>query len=238
MLERMRAIKERMDQIRSSFSGLTPRRRRSPEPTFQSAVQDALNPRDPVPPFPVSGAATEPTVGAAQALALTKRLTPFLPTAPGQPFGGVAPAGAMAPAMMAAVKAGLPGSEFNGLIEKHARQNKLDPALIRRLIEVESGFDPQAQSRRGAMGLMQLMPETARDLGVTNPFDPGQNIAAGTKYLSQLLSQQNGDLRRALAAYNAGPTTVRLYGGIPPFPETRHFVAKVMESVKPAPGDR
>lgn len=103
----------------------------------------------------------------------------------------------------------------------------LDPFLIASVIKVESGFNPKAGSGAGARGLMQLMPATAQGLGVTDVFDPAQNINAGSKYLSQQI-KAFGSIELGLAAYNAGPGNVRKYGGIPPFNETQSYVKKVM----------
>ena len=107
-----------------------------------------------------------------------------------------------------------------------ARYN-IDTELVLRIIEAESGGDPRAVSPKGAQGLMQLMPETARALGVQDPFDPMQNIEGGVRYLSHLL-QRFGDLRLALAAYNAGPRRVLQYGGAPPFPETQRYIERIL----------
>ena len=123
------------------------------------------------------------------------------------------------------------GAEFDELIEEHAKANELNPALVRAVIETESAFNPRAVSRVGAMGLMQLMPGTARDLGVLDPFDPADNIRGGTKYLRSLLDRF-GDVTLALAAYNAGPGAVEKYDGVPPYRETRNYVAKIGNRIK------
>ncbi len=116
---------------------------------------------------------------------------------------------------------------WGSYIEKAAQNNLLPPELIRAVIEVESGAVLTAVSHCGAQGLMQLMPETQSELGVQDPFDPDENIGAGSKYLASLLYRYNGDLSLALAAYNAGMGNVDKYGGIPPFKETQNFVKKV-----------
>ena len=110
----------------------------------------------------------------------------------------------------------------------------LDPALIKAIIRAESGGDPDAVSSKGALGLMQLMPETARELMVYNPFDPAENIWGGSKYLSWLMENFDGDIIAALAAYNSGPGTVERYGGIPPYPETIQYIKRVLRFWKQA----
>jgi soluble lytic murein transglycosylase-like protein len=102
------------------------------------------------------------------------------------------------------------------------------PELVAAVIWAESSGDPNARSHRGARGLMQLMPATARELGVARIFDPGENVEGGTKYLKRMLDDHQGDVSLALAAYNAGPSTVRRYRGIPPYRETRDYVDRVM----------
>lgn len=104
----------------------------------------------------------------------------------------------------------------------------LPARLIGEVMRRESGYDPCAVSPAGAMGLMQLMPATASDLGVENPFDPLQNVLAGSRFLRQMLDRYQGDLARALGAYNAGPARVDAFGGVPPFPETRRYVADIL----------
>jgi len=120
-------------------------------------------------------------------------------------------------------------AEFEKIISRAAARHGLDPDLIKAIIQIESGGIPDARSPRGAIGLMQLMPETSSSLAVSNPSDPKANIRAGTRYLSRLLERFRGNLVLALAAYNAGPEKVERYGGIPPFPETRRYVRDVLK---------
>ncbi|HXE72196.1 MAG TPA: lytic transglycosylase domain-containing protein [Candidatus Nitrosotenuis sp.] len=120
-------------------------------------------------------------------------------------------------------------SAFDGIIREAAQKYNLDEALIRAVIRQESGFNPQATSPCGAMGLMQLMPGTAADMGVTDAYDPRQNIMGGARYLRQMLDTFGGNLTKAVAAYNAGPGNVQQYGGVPPFEETQNYVACVLE---------
>ncbi|MET0555298.1 MAG: lytic transglycosylase domain-containing protein [Vicinamibacteria bacterium] len=118
-------------------------------------------------------------------------------------------------------------TKFDEHINAAAAKHGVDVDLVRAIIQVESGFDHRARSRRGARGLMQLMPGTARDMGARNAFDPRQNIFAGVRYLRFLLDAFGGDVTLAAAAYNAGPTVVKRYGGVPPYEETQTYVQKV-----------
>lgn len=122
------------------------------------------------------------------------------------------------------------GTPFWQEIVDAARREGLDPALVRAVVKHESGFDPKATSHAGAMGLMQLMPATARGLGVTDPYDPVQSLAGGTKYLRSMLDRFGGNVRLALAAYNAGPGAVERYGGVPPYEETQTYVRRVLDT--------
>jgi len=120
---------------------------------------------------------------------------------------------------------------FDGLIKEASRRYGLSIALIRAIIRTESAFDSLAVSRAGAQGLMQLMPALSKDLGVDDPFDPRENIMAGTRYLSSLLAAHDGNLELALASYNAGPGTVARYQGMPPYKETRAYVERITKLV-------
>lgn len=119
-------------------------------------------------------------------------------------------------------------SRFDPLIRNTASRFGVDAALVKAVVHVESGFDPYAVSAKGASGLMQLMPQTASRYGVRRIFDPRQNITGGVRYLRDLLSEFAGNTRLALAGYNAGENAVIRYNGVPPYPETRGYVAQVM----------
>ena len=116
---------------------------------------------------------------------------------------------------------------FSSEIRGAAQFNAVEESLIRAIIHAESAYQVDAQSPKGAQGLMQLMPTTQREMQVSNPFDPALNIDGGTRYLADLLLEFNGDISLAAAAYNAGPTAVHKYGGVPPYDETREYVRRV-----------
>jgi membrane-bound lytic murein transglycosylase B len=119
--------------------------------------------------------------------------------------------------------------EIDAAIDEAAARHNVDPSLVRSVIKVESNFNPNAVSRKGAMGLMQLMPATARSLNVSNPFDPQQNVDAGVRHLKRLLDNYGGDVRLSLAAYNAGAGAVARSAGIPRFAETRNYVRRITD---------
>ena len=120
------------------------------------------------------------------------------------------------------------GRKLSDTINEIAQEHGVSPALVKAVIRVESNWNPNAVSPMGAVGLMQVLPATARRVGVSNPYDPQSNIRAGVKYLRQLLDMFGDDEALALAAYNSGPAKVQKYGDIPPFKETRVFVSRVM----------
>lgn len=150
------------------------------------------------------------------------------PTPAPAPTPAIHPAPAPAPVPSAAVAA--PALTPEELANQAADRYGLPRSLVRSVMAAESGFQPQAVSPKGAIGLMQLMPSTANDLGA-NAKDPAQNVDAGARYLRDLLEKYNGGLRHALAAYNAGPGAVDKYNGIPPYSETLHYVKKIEKEV-------
>lgn len=140
-----------------------------------------------------------------------------------------------APAIRATRAASSSGRYFANIIEQESARHGVRPELVRAVVQVESAFDPSARSAKGAMGLMQLMPGTAAELNVADPFDPEQNIRGGVTYLRRLLDRFDGSEELALAAYHAGPGTVSRHGNqVPPFAETRNYLAKVRSSAGPA----
>jgi soluble lytic murein transglycosylase-like protein len=128
-------------------------------------------------------------------------------------------------------------AQYHSLIEEHSTRNGVSQDLVHAVIQAESAFNPRARSPKGAMGLMQLMPATATEFGVIDPYNPVENVRAGVKYLKQLLDSYAGKVELALAAYNAGPGAVKKYGGtVPPYRETRNYVAKIQGTATGAAG--
>jgi soluble lytic murein transglycosylase-like protein len=137
------------------------------------------------------------------------------------------PAAPPANTLPAATGSSLGARPFADLIAAVADRHGIDPRLVHAIVEVESAYRPDARSRKGAKGLMQLMPATARHYALDDPFDPASNLEAGVRHLKDLLTRL--DLSLALAAYNAGEATVRQHGGVPPYPETRSYIRRVLE---------
>ncbi len=163
--------------------------------------------------------------------------TPFqLPTQAAQPSplaGAITKGGSFAPmnpfGAGVSVQSPLTPDQLRPLIERAANENSLDPALFDALVQTESAYNPLAKSPKNAIGLTQLMPDTARGLGVTDPYDPVQNLKGGAKYLSSMIQRFDGNIELALAAYNAGPGAVERAGGIPRNGETPAYVERIMD---------
>ncbi len=219
---------------------------------IQSRIADiqsriaALAPPAPPPPISQTGAATF-----GQALAQAQAPPVSAPALDGPPIGrgtppvtmlggqtihvppaslGPLPPMPVAPGDVVPITANTGG--VDGLIQTYAAKHNLPPNLVKAVIQTESGGNPRAVSPAGAMGLMQLMPANVHEAGISDPFDPEQNIAAGTRQLASLMGQYHGDLDLALAGYNAGPGNVRKYGGVPPFAETQNYIRKIRAAME------
>jgi soluble lytic murein transglycosylase-like protein len=177
----------------------------------------------------VGGAPAAPVAPPAAARASSS--SPFAAQLAGARAATATPAAAALPATAptAPVSAGglAPGTPYAAEIQAAASRHGVDPALLAGLVRQESNFNPRAGSPAGAQGLTQLMPATARGLGVTDPLDPAQSLDGGARYLRQMLDKFGGDPTRALAAYNAGPGAVARFGGVPPYAETQNYVRQV-----------
>lgn len=183
-------------------------------------------------PRPTAGGAGSPAGG----MPVAREGGPFLREAATEntsPKTGARPSPAFRKASAAEREAPAGGEvdpQIEGAIRRAAARHHLAPDLLRAVVQAESNFDPRAVSAKGAMGLMQLMPETARELGVSRPFDIQQNVDGGARYLKRLLERYGGDLRLALAAYNAGPAAVERHEGEVPYAETRTYVRRVLRA--------
>lgn len=208
------AIRGRIAEIRSKLAGLK-----------QSS--GGTGPLEPAP-APRPSADSFPNLqGRLPGLPSARVTNPALSGLPG--LSGSMPLDPMAGGLTLSSSAAPNGREaWLPAVREMAANHGIDPALFESLVEQESGFNPAAVSRAGAQGLTQLMPATAKMLGVSDPFDPIQNLDGGARYLAQMLQQFGGDERLALAAYNAGPGAVKRNGGIPPYTETQNYVAKIM----------
>lgn len=207
---------------------------------FESVLQGLLEAKEASPPPASTGLTVRDYInqrlGGLPARAVVSRPENLLPSAgsdlaPGKPCETSA-IQALTPANPAAAPPAIPAQTHEEAvsvaIQRAAEKYNVPADLVRSVIRCESNFDARAVSRAGAQGLMQLMPATAGDLGVSDPFDIDQNVDGGTRYLRQMLDRFEGDIELALAAYNAGPGTVSRYGGVPPYRETRAYVKKVM----------
>ena len=179
----------------------------------------------------MSMASIDARVAELQTMVATLTGAPAQPQAPsssGSFAGALASAQATTATQPSSPSASDGSTAFGAEIDAAAASNGIDPALLKGLVSQESGFDPNARSGAGALGLTQLMPGTAASLGVSNPLDPAQSLQGGARYLRQQLDRFGGDERLALAAYNAGPGAVAKYGGVPPYAETESYVNSVM----------
>lgn len=185
--------------------------------SFAAALQEAS-----------AGPASSPGQAPSPATAASAAASSPSPTATTAAYLAPTTASLPASAVPAAGVESAGASPYDAAIAQAAARNGIEPALLHGLIQQESGFNPNARSSSGALGLTQLMPGTASSLGVSDPLDPTQSIEGGARYLGEMLAKFGGNTADALAAYNAGPGAVSQYGGVPPYPETQAYVQKVL----------
>lgn len=240
MLDEINDIQARIADIQSRLAALAPPAAPPPPPmgtaSFGQALAQAQAPPASsfAPALPASSSAPAldgPPIGRGMPPVTTlDSQTIHVPPASLGPLPPmpVAPTGVVPLPAPLSVQAG----SVDNLIETYAAKHNLPTSLVKAVIQTESGGNPRAVSRAGAMGLMQLMPANVREAGISDPFDPEQNIAAGTRQLADLMGQYHGDLDLALAGYNAGPGNVRKYGGVPPFAETQNYIRKIRAAME------
>lgn len=211
MSEELQAIQSRIAEIQSRLVGLSRPAVPPSAPAFADALAQAQTPSAvaPLSPAPIPGA------------------LPPAPRGVSIPPAGLGPMPILPGQIVPLPSSSAPSDDYDALIRTYADKRGLPPALVRAVIHTESGGDPRAISPAGAQGLMQLMPANVKEAGIRDPFDPEQNIAAGTEQLAGLMKRYGGDLDMALAGYNAGPGNVQKWGGVPPFGETQHYIRKV-----------
>lgn len=226
MLDEINDIQSRIADIQSRLAALAPPAPPSPPPAGAASFGQVLAQAQ-APPASSAPVLDGPPIG---------RGMPPIATVDGQPIHvppaslGPLPPMPVAPGAVAPLPAEAGGVE--NLIQTYAARHNLPTSLVKAVIQTESGGNPRAVSRAGAMGLMQLMPANVREAGISDPFDPEQNIAAGTRQLADLMGQYHGDLDLALAGYNAGPGNVHKYGGVPPFAETQSYIRKIRAAME------
>ncbi|MCD4782497.1 MAG: lytic transglycosylase domain-containing protein [Candidatus Eremiobacteraeota bacterium] len=202
---RISAIQMRMQEIQSKFGS------------------SSMKPKSP---FSAKGLSGTQATGMTQATTPISGLTfdQILASKMNEPLKG----SGMTPTNVKNNSLSMKASDYDSIINEASKKFGVDSKFVKCIIQQESGFQPNATSRVGAMGMMQLMPSTAKSLGVKNGYDPRENIMGGVKYIKQQLDRFGGNKEKALAAYNAGPGTVQKYGGIPPYPETQNYVKNIM----------